>query len=186
VTSRIIVIDACCLLNLLATRREVELAAALGASLVVTPQAQGETCFLCGPPEPDDEEQLPTRVPVELSPLLRSGRLRVHDFGEEVAEAFELCANFLRDADASSVALAATLKVALASDDGKVQKVARRLYPELPVISTLQLVREGVERLGVVGEGLRELLCDLRLRGNFEPPRRDPERAWFEAVMNGK
>jgi hypothetical protein len=84
------------------------------------------------------------------------------------------------------VALAATLKVALASDDGKVQKVARRLYPELPVISTLQLVREGVERLGVVGEGLRELLCDLRLRGNFEPPRRDPERAWFEAVMNGK
>jgi hypothetical protein len=186
VTPRILVVDACCLLNLLATGREVELAAGLDATLVVSPQARNESRFVHGPPDPDDDEQNPTRVPVDLAPLILAERLEVHDMGEEVADAFVECANHLRDADASSVAIAATMRVPLASDDGKVQKVARRLYPKLVVVSTLQIVREAVERAGISGAPLRQILLrDLRMRGNFEPPRRDPERAWFEATLSG-
>jgi len=183
VAMRALVVDACCLLDLLATGREVELAVALDAALMVTPHAFGETQFLVGPPEPDDEQQRPTRSPVDLAPLVSAERLSVHAFGEEALDAFTACAAHLRDADASSVALAATLGLPLSSDDGKVQKIARQLYPTLVVTSTLQIVREAVQRKGIVGDDLRDLLSNLRRRGNFAPPRRDPERAWFESVL---
>lgn len=181
-TARILVVDACCLLNLLATGRELELAVALDATFLVTPQAHGETRYLCGPPDPDVDGQPPTQIPVELSPLMQAQRLEVHALSEADAEAFIACASHLRDADASSVALAATRHVPLASDDGKVKKIARRLYPEMEVISTLQIIREAVEHVGIVGEPLKQLLQDLCTRGNFSPPRRDPARAWFEAL----
>lgn len=182
-THRVVVVDACCMLNLLATGLEVEIATALDAVLILTPHAYGETQFLCGPPDPDDEEQKPTRIPVDLTRLRQADRLQIHRFGDEVAEAFVACAVHLRDADASSVALAAMLKAPLASDDGRVQKIARQVYPWLQVTTTLQIVRESVERLGISGGELRALLQDLRQRGNFEPPRRDPERAWFDRAM---
>ncbi len=81
------------------------------------------------------------------------------------------------------MALAWTLQLPLVSDDGKVQRVARQLYPALVVVSTLQIVREASERAAITGKQLAELLRDLRTRGNFAPPRRDPERAWFEAGL---
>jgi len=183
VKSRVLVVDACCLLNLLATGREVELAIALGAVFVSSAQARAETRFLCGPPDPDDEEQRLTKTPVNLAPLLDAGRLDVRVLGEDAADALVHCANHLRDADASAVALAATLVVPLVSDDGKVQKVAHKLYPELVVLSTLQLVREAAGRAGIDGEPLRELAKNLHERGNFDPPRRDPERVWFEKLL---
>ena len=181
--SRRLVVDACALLNLLATGREVELAVALDAVLVCSAQAHAETLFLCGPPAPDDEEQQATRIPVDLRPLREADRLSVLVLADDMADALVLCATHLRDADASAVALAATMAVPLVSDDGRVQKVARKLYPDLVVLSTLQLVREAAARAGIEGEPLRRLARDLHERGNFDPPRRDPERSWFEDLL---
>ena len=181
--SRHLVVDACALVNLLATGREVELTVALDAVLVSSAQARAEALFLCGPPAPDDEEQRATRIPVDLAPLLETGRFSVRVLGDDMADAFVLCATHLRDADASAVALAASLAVPLVSDDGRVQKVARTLYPGLVVLSTLQLVREAAARAGIEGEPLRQLARSLHERGNFDPPRRDPERSWYEDLL---
>lgn len=185
-TPRVYVMDACSLLNLLATGREVELATALGALLVSSAKARAETQFLCGPPDPEDEEGHPTKVPVNLEPLIRAGRLEVRVLGDESADVLADCAQYLRDADASAVALASTLGAPLVSDDGKVQKVARRLYPDLAVVSTLQLVREAAERAKIMGRELVTLAQNLHDRGNFDPPRRDPEREWFENLLRSR
>jgi len=183
VKPRVLVVDACTLLNLLATGREVELVIALEAVLVSSAQARAEALFLCGPPAVDDEEQRPTKVPVDLVPLIDAGRLLVRALADDTANAFVARAAHLRDADASAVALAATMAVPLVSDDGKAQRVARRLHPDLVQLTTLQLVREAVERAGIEGAPLRELAKYLHERGNFDPPRRDPERSWFEDVL---
>src|SRR4051812_45260239 len=109
-----IVVDACFLLNLLATGREVEIVRALSVSLFIAPQARGETVYLAGPPEPDDVESRPTRESVDLSGLERDGCLHVEALDAAATELHVQCAEHLRDADAACLALAASMNIPLA------------------------------------------------------------------------
>jgi predicted nucleic acid-binding protein len=152
-------------------------------SFIVSAQAKTEVRFLRAPPGPDDEDDGPALEPVQLYRLVSAGRLEVRALDEAHADAFAACAARLRDADASCVALAAIAGLGLATDDSKVRRVARELHPELPLFTTLQLVREATGRMRLDGAELHALLRDLRLRGNFAPPRQDPERAWYEALL---
>lgn len=170
------VVDACSLLNLLATRREQDLIRALGVVLFVAPKVRAEAVYLDGPA---DEHGEPTREVVDLAPLEAAGLLRALELGADAADAFIAAATELTDNDAASVALAATRRIPLVTDDGKERRVCRQLFPHVEVVSTLSLVREATERLALDADTMRNLLRDLRLRGSFEPPRSDPNRDWF-------
>lgn len=170
------IIDACSLLNLLATRREAELVLALRIRLIVAPAVRSEAVYLDGPPSESGD---PTRELADLSPLEAAGLLRVMQLADEAADAFVSAAAELADNDAASVALAATLRVQLITDDGKERRVCQRLFPHVEIVSTLALVRQATEGLGLDRDTMRVLLRDLRLRGSFEPPRKDPNKDWF-------
>lgn len=170
------IIDACSLLNLLATHREAELIRALRVRLIVAPAARSEAVYLDAPP---DEAGDPTRELADLSLLETDGALRVMELTEDAADAFVSAAAELEDNDAASVALAATLRLPLVTDDGKERRVCQTLFPHIEVVSTLALVRQATEALGFDRATMRVLLRDLRLRGSFEPPRTDPNKAWF-------
>ena len=170
------IIDACSLLNLLATRREEDLIRALQVRLVVAPGVRVEAVYLDGPP---NEAGDPTRDLIDIAPLEVHGLLRVEELGDEAADAFVAAAADLADNDAASVALAATLHVPLITDDGKERRVCNRLFPGLEVVSTLALIRQATEVLGLDKATMRVLLRDLRTRGSFEPPRAEANREWF-------
>src|SRR5690242_7893976 len=113
--ARSLVIDACCTLNLLATRREVEIARACGLELLISDRAHGEAIFLHTPP---DEDGVRTREPASTERLRAQGLLRIGALDTGLLlEAFIRCAAELRDADASCVALAGVLGVPLMTDD---------------------------------------------------------------------
>lgn len=170
------VIDACSLLNLFATRREEDLVRALQICLVVTPGVRLEAVYLEGPPS---EAGDPTKELVDIAPLEAIGLLRVVELGDEAADAFVAAAAELADNDAASVALAATLRIPLVTDDRKERRVCSRLFPNVEIVSTLTLVRQATESLGLDRTAMKVLLRELRTRGNFEPPRPDPNREWF-------
>src|SRR5688572_30277985 len=71
---RLIVIDACCTLNLLATRREDEILAGANLALVMSARAHSEAMFLSTPP---DETGLRARESASTERLLSSGRLSI-------------------------------------------------------------------------------------------------------------
>lgn len=170
------IIDACSLLNLLATRREADFLEAIHVRLLVAPEVRAEAVCLHGPPS---EAGDPTRELVDLLPLESAGLIHVVRIGDATADAFIAAAEELADNDAASVALAATLRVPLITDDGKERRICSRLFPHVELVSTLALVRQATETLGLSREAMRVLLRGLRLRGNFEPPRSDLHREWF-------
>ncbi len=175
-TQQIIVIDACCLLNLLATLREVEITQALAVSWVIPESARAEVNHLRTPPDEAGERH---RVVVDLVPLERAGLLETRALDDEWLDAFVTCAAHLNDADAACVALAATMDVPLATDDPRERRVAKELYDSLQIKSTLEFLQRAANVLELDDSTLAQIAYDLRWRGNFLPPRRDPLGSWF-------
>lgn len=179
-SERRVVIDACVLINLLATGREVELTRALGWSWLMSEHTRGETLFLHTPPDDEGRRQ---RLVADVGSLERAGLLDVRALNAEWLGAFVRCAEYLPDADASAVALAGALGLALATDDPKERRVASELFPRVELLSTLGLLRIASSVLGLNDTQLAQLALDLRWRGNFLAPRRDPEREWYERLL---
>ena len=179
--ARPLVIDACCTLNLLATRQEVELVRAGGRELIISDRAHREALFLHTPP---DEEGARTRVPARTERLRAAGLLQIRALDSELLlEAFVLCASRLRDEDASCVALAGVLGVPLMTDDGKERRVALELFPEIELVSTLEVLHEAMRILNWPDEAALRMAADLRWGGNFAPPRRDPLSSWYTDLL---
>lgn len=174
------VIDACALLNVTATGEDVSVLEALGLRLIVGERVRGEVIYHLGP---EDDDGVPTKEPVDLAELEDRGLLRTRALGEEFDEAFIKAAEQLTDLDAESVAIAATLKCPLVSDDPRVRSIARSSFPEVELLSTLELIHDAIGALGFSEEQTRELLSRLRHRGNFAPPRSLPRGDWYRDLL---
>lgn len=180
-TRREVVIDACCTLNLLATKRDVEIVSALEMSLLDTPQVCGEPMFVWTPPN-DDGERL--RLSVSADGLRRAGVLATRELDTDaLIDAFVEAAARITDNDASCIALAGVLALPLISDDRKQRKIARELFPSIELVSTLDLLHEASRRLGWDAREISEVAVALRWGGNFAPPKKDPRAEWYASLL---
>lgn len=174
-----VVIDACSAINLLATGRAADFLRALDWTLVILPEVRQEVQHLRGP---SDEEGQPTWMPADWSPLEQAGLCTLHPserLGDAFVDAFIGAAAHLTDVDARAVALAGTLGLPLLSDDGKVRRIFRMLYPSLELHATLGLIRLASTRLGLDPETVRDVLRALRWKARFAPPKSDTDREWY-------
>ena len=121
---------------------------------------------------------------VDLSRLEADGLLETRSIDGPVLDAFVLCAEKLRDADAAGVALAGALGLPLASDDKRQRNVALELFPEMKLFSTLQLVRAAAERLKLDQSALCRVARGIRERASFLPPKSDPDGDWFLDLLS--
>jgi predicted nucleic acid-binding protein len=118
--------------------------------------------------------------------LRRAGHLETRPLeGDALVDAFIAAAARIKDTDASCIALAGVLKVPLMKDDRKERNVARELFPTIELLSTLDVLSEAEKALGWSTEELALVARDLRWRGNFAPPRRDPRARWYESLLRG-
>ncbi len=180
--SRKLVIDASCLLNLLASGRAAEILEALDCELVGSPHLAGEVRYLI---VGRDETGAAIREPVSLEPLESAGLLRIEALGGPVLASFLRSAEHLKDADAAAVALSVALELPLATDDSRQANVARMLFPSIEIVSTLDLVYSVVSKLKLDDVALRSLARDIRFRASFLPPKKDPHREWFLDLLVG-
>lgn len=183
VSLRPVVVDACGLLNLLATGREIDLVRAVSWTLIMTEFARGETLYLDSRPDAAGRRR---RAPASTELLEQSGLFTVRMLDDDWIHAFVQCAEQLPDSDASCVALAGTLGYPLLSDDSRISKVASQLYSSLELISTLDLVRNAANALALGRLDLVVLAQNLRWRGNFLPPRGSPHREWYASLLSGE
>jgi predicted nucleic acid-binding protein len=177
-----VVMDACCMLNLLATGRELEIVRALDLLLLETPQVNREPMYLSTAP---DEDGVRRREPASTDALRSAGFLRTYALStEELINAFVLAAARINDADASCIAVAGILAVPFATDDRKERKIAAELFPEVVILSTLDLIQEAALELAWSTSELVNVATNLRWRGNFAPPRRDLRGEWYLALLD--
>ena len=178
---RRLVIDACCTLNLLATRKEIEIAKALHLRLLDTPQVSGEPLALWTPPDADGQR---TKEPTSTAPLRLARRLETRPLeGDALLDAFVAAAARIKDADASCIALAGVLKLPLLTDNRKERRIARELFPTIEIVSTLDVIADAERALCWSAEDLMRVANDLRWRGNFAPLRTDPRGNWYEDLL---
>lgn len=179
--TRPVVIDACCTLNVLATRLELEIAQACDISFLISDKAHSEALFLHSAP---DDDGMRSKEPASTARLQGAGRLQIRSLDtSELQNAFVECSAHLRDEDASCVALAGVLGIPLMTDDGKERRVAKAIFPKIDVVSTLAVVNDAAKLLSLTDDALVHVVTDLRWRGNFAPPRKDPLANWYADLL---
>jgi hypothetical protein len=168
-----IVVDACALLNITATGREVEILRAVDTRLLVPERARVEVRYHIVP----DGDSM-TRKPVDLSQLQEAGLLEDVSMDDCIDEFVECC-SYLEDIDASVLASSRYLKLPILSDDRRIKNVASRYY-HITTRSSLSLLRLASQRLGWGDEILKGVLRRVLVYANFLPPRGDDELAqWY-------
>ena len=176
-----VIIDASCLLNLVATRRELEIARALDWHLITPEMAFDQVRYLRTPPDAEGERRT---VPADLGPLCAADLLARRSLTEDWMDAFVQCAIELDDADAACAALATTLRLPLVADDRKLRRVARGRDGDLVLIGTLDFLVSARDALAWDEAEAARVLFDLRWRGNFVPRPDDPHAEWFRLLMS--
>jgi predicted nucleic acid-binding protein len=169
------ILDACVLINLLASG-EVEgiLRAAARDSFICT-AVEGESIYLR-----TDDPKAPLEH-IDLRPLVGSGLLTVCAVeGSTEAELYVDYASALDDGEAMSLAIALSRGLMLATDERK----ARRLFVEavgdsVRLTSTSELLRRWAEDERVPADSLKTALLQIEKRARDQPPASDANYQWW-------
>ena len=180
-STKLAVDDACCALNILAMRREREIFEALEMTIALPGRVIPEIRFLWLPP---DENNVRQKEPIGIDHLVASGLIQVRELDSQpLIDAFVTAAALITDTDASCIALAGILQVPLISDDGKERRIAKSLFPDIKLVSTLDLLHDASVILGWNERTLADVALALRWRGNFAAPKRDPRAGWYNGLL---
>ncbi len=177
----VLILDASCLLNLYATGRMMEIAAALPWQLAAVDYVMEREALYVRTIGANAEEET---VPVDLSSLIEEGLLLVMQMetpGEEAS--FVELAALLDDGEAMTGAVALNRGHSVAIDGRKARRVLGEKAPGMRLVSTLELMRRWSEpvRIQEVGHALRA----MRHGARYCPGQRDPLYAWWRDMLEG-
>ena len=177
----VLLMDASCLLNLYATGRVTDIAAALPWQMAVVEYVlEHETLYIRSMGGSEESE---ATVPVDLSPLIETGLLlvvRLEGPGEQ-SHFVELAAD-LDDGEAMTGAMAINRGFAVAIDDCKARRVLGEKAPEPRLLSTLELLHlwNGAAPDQEVGRALQA----MRYGARYVPGNRDPLYGWWRDLVD--
>ncbi len=174
----LVLLDACCVINLFATGRIKEILRLLPYRFAVSRLVADEEVLSIR--RDADPAEHPDREAVSPRELESSGCLAIMDVGtpEEKTE-FARFAVELDDGEASSCALAVVHGGGVATDDRKALRVLDRLALQVPALQTPELLHEWARRSRAPSEEVRAALLGIRDRARFYPGRATPHYSWW-------
>jgi hypothetical protein len=171
------VIDACCLIDLLASGEAAEILHASGFTwrLPSAVQAEVRYCRQHDPAQPGKT----IAAAVDLSGLIASGLLSVcaPQTQQELDQFTRYAAIFRSDGEAMCLALAAERQWIVATDDRKAVRVAQQAG--LTVVSCPALVKAWTVAVGPAPALLNRVLQDIQVLAQFTPNPAMPEYQWW-------
>ena len=172
-----LLLDACIVINLAATDRIHNIAEALGYTFTLVQQAAAEVGYLR---DTSGGNLVPT--PIDLS-RYDNECLQVTSLTAAEYPRYVQLARVVDDGEAATITVAVERAVPLATDDRK----ARRLCDDLEVpepLRTLGILHAYADAINPPHSELRDLLVKIRDRASYQPPRSDPDRKWWEDIIN--
>jgi hypothetical protein len=175
------VIDACCLIDLLASGRVEEILRATGQAWHLPIAVQGEVQYVRRH-DPAQAGAVIT-VPADLSPFVAAGLLTpcqpVHP--QEQARFVHYATQFRSDGEAMCLALAEARGWRVATDDRKAIRVAGMVG--LTVVSCPELVKTWAVAVKPGRAQLIQVLTDIQTLAQFRPNPTMPESAWWFKLL---
>jgi hypothetical protein len=171
------VIDACCLIDLLASGRTEEILHAAGFAWHLPIAVQAEVQYV----RQHDPAQAGAivKVPADLSSYLASGLLTLcqPDDPQEQACFVQYAAQFRSDGEAMCLAIAESRGWTVATDDRKAIRIAGQA--NLMVISCPQLVKAWADATQPDPAALVQVLADIQTLAQFRPNPAMPDSDWW-------
>jgi len=180
VSSRpVAILDACVLINLLATGRAQDIMSESGYQFGICSVVKNESIYL----RATDSSAPPEEVKLDL--YVESSRLTVYELsGDAEKELYIDYAAELDDGEAMSLALVCSRGFSMASDDRKARRLFMEEIPDLKrLLSTSQILKDWSEKIGLDSTELRQVLIEVSRRGRFFPNSGDTHFAWWSKAM---
>jgi hypothetical protein len=176
-------IDACCLIDLLASGDAEAILRASGFTWHLPKTVQSEVQY-----RRQYDSAKPGRianVPVDLSGMISSGVLTVCDpqNQQELDQFTRYAAIFRSDGEAMCLALAQERKWVVATDDRRAIRVAQQAG--MTVVSCPALVKMWADAIGLDQAALNRVLQDIQILAQFKPNSTMPEYRWWVRALAG-
>lgn len=191
-SGELVLLDACCLINLFATGRVREILSSLPYSFAAARHVVEEEVLeieaVPGVGTGTDRETLRPRI----AALIETGILAKLEISSS-EEQMELVrfATELDDGEAETLALALTRGGRVATDDKKAIRVAEEAWASnpagrgAPCLRTSELLFEWADLRGIEDAELARILRDVARRASFLPPKSDPHFNRWLALLGG-
>lgn len=174
----LILLDACCLINLFATERIEEILTALPYRFATSRLvATKEVLSIARLTEAEGPLEREVIEPHRLENLENLSLLDLTS-PEETADFVRFAAD-LDDREASVCALAVSRKGRVATDDRKTLRLLSRTLPEVVTMQTPELLYEWAHLCKIPEVTTRDVLRLVRQRARFYPPRDAPYFEWW-------
>ena len=178
-----LVLDASCLLNLYATGRLGEIVLAVEARFEVADYVLEHEAIYTW--QTDSTGAREEAVPVDLAPLVAEGLLGVLSLEHPDEQAmFVSLAALIDDGEAATGALAFHRGCAIATDDRKARRVFGAFMPNVPLVSTLELMKLWANESQVSHDELRAAMDEMRASASYVPSSRDSLFEWWASIVS--
>ena len=179
-----IILDACCIINLYASRRMGDILKSIRKSIAVTAYVRDvEALRIYDGPE-DNIRSADEKI--DLQPLIDAGLLEVVSLNSEDEEnTFVGFASILGDdGEAITGAIAIHRGWIVGTDDRKAGAFFSRCNPPVEVIATLELIKYWADVETPSLEDIKVVLRNVRLRASYEPDRKHILYGWWQKHFN--
>jgi hypothetical protein len=179
----LLLLDACCLLNLFATRYLEHILRTLQRQYAIAAAVKTEAKWVYRGGHGDDaleHDSVPIEHLVEAGPL----DVLVPETEAENEDYIAFAAVGLGDGEAMTAALAVHRGGSVATDDRVARREIRARAPSVSLSSTAELLHEWSSAACIEPGLLAQVLGDVRTRAQFFPSATDPLRPWWDAASN--
>lgn len=170
-----IILDACCIINLYASKQIEEILRIIPKSVCVAAYVKNDEVLKTY------DVSSNTAKDVDLQSLIDGGLLILVDLDLETeAETRVNFATVLDDGEAVTGAIALHRNWAIATDDKVAIKVFKREAPRLQIITTPELIKHWVDTTTPPLEVINQCLQNITLGASYRPPRGHPLYNWWQ------
>lgn len=174
---RRMLVDACVLINLLATDRIADIAARNDAAIVIVREVADEAFFL----RPDNPAA--ARTPVDLIALCTAGVIEVIDLDDDELELFVAYAAVVDDGEAATISVGVLRALPVATNDRGARRLIARENLDLELHDTAAMMRRWADT-GVAVADVAAALAAIERRANFIPRVGDSSSTWWRATCD--
>jgi len=169
------VIDACVLINLVATEEMPGILAVVKKHSLICSAVRAESVYL------KTDDPINPKELIDLNPFVNAGVLSLCQIENEKEELLYVdLASMLDDGEAMTLAIAVARGFDLATDERKARRFfLREVVDHKRLMSTSVLVRQWAEAKRISAPKLKSVLQKIESRASYRPPTDDRNYKWW-------